>query len=290
MTQLIRSVELSPGLYVVATPIGNLRDITLRALDTLASVDVIYAEDTRQTKRLLDAYAITASLKPYHDHNGAQMRPRILKEIEEGRAVALVSDAGTPLISDPGFKLVRELTDADHSVYPLPGPSAAIAALSAAGLPTDVFTFAGFLPPKSGQRQDRLRAFSAQKATLVLYETGPRLVDTLQDLVESCGGDIEVVLARELTKLFEEFRRGSAEDLLAALKDEPPPKGEIVLLISMTGEPAGEASQEQIDAYLREHLPKLGAKGAANEAARKYGKPKRELYARAVELQKSEEP
>lgn len=284
MTQLFRTVDLSPGLYVVATPIGNLRDVTLRALDTLASVDLIFAEDTRQTKRLLDAYGIDARLKPYHDHNGAQMRPVILSALEEGQAIALVSDAGTPLISDPGFKLIREVCEAGYKIIPLPGPSAAIAALSVAGLPTDVFTFAGFLPPKSGQRKEKLKGFAGHKTTLILYETGPRLGDTLTDIVEVFGADCDVVIARELTKLFEEVKRETASEAAARLEADGPPKGEIVLLISLTGE-EGEAGEVDIEGFLREKLPSLGAKGAANEAAKKFGLSKRELYALAVSLQ-----
>ena len=285
MTQHFRSVELSPGLYVVATPIGNLRDVTLRALDTLASVTTIFAEDTRQTKRLLDAYGIEARLKPYHDHNGAQMRPLILKALEEGEAIALVSDAGTPLISDPGFKLVREVCEAGHKIIPLPGPSAAIAALSVAGLPTDVFTFAGFMPPKSGQRKEKLKAYLGQKTTLILYETGPRLGDTLKDVADVLGAECDVVIARELTKLFEEVRRETAQAAAERLSNDGPPKGEIVVLISLTGTEGAGAAEMDVETFLSERLADLGAKGAANEAAKKFGLSKRELYAKAVALQ-----
>lgn len=285
MTQVFRTVDLSPGLYVVATPIGNLRDISLRALDTLASVDIIFAEDTRQTKRLLDAYGIDAQLKPYHDHNGAQMRPMVLKAVDDGKAVALVSDAGTPLISDPGYKLVREIGDAGGDVVPIPGPSAAITALSAAGLPTDMFTFAGFLPPKSGQRQEKLRDFAGQKLTLIFYETGPRLLAALEDVVSVFGPETEIAVARELTKMFEEITRETASDTVARLTASGPPKGEIVLMISLTGEEVSSASEADVDQYILDRLKPLGAKGAASEAARQFKLPKRELYARAVALQ-----
>lgn len=285
MTQLIRSVDLSSALYVVATPIGNLRDITLRALDTLSAVDVIYAEDTRQTRRLLDAYGLKTTLRTYHDHNGAQMRPLILKALEDGEAIALVSDAGTPLISDPGFKLVREVCEAGHKIIPLPGPSAAIAALSVAGLPTDVFTFAGFMPPKSGQRKEKLKAFLGQKTTLILYETGPRLGDTLKDVADVFGAECDVVIARELTKLFEEVRRETAQSAAERLSKDGPPKGEIVLLISLSGTEGDGAAEMDVETFLSERLADLGAKGAANEAAKKFGRSKRELYAKAVALQ-----
>ena len=286
VTQLIRTADLSPGLYVVATPIGNLRDITLRALDTLASVDLIFAEDTRQTRRLLDAYGLKATLKPYHDHNGAQMRPQIIAAIEEGKAVALVSDAGTPLISDPGFKLVREVQAGGYPVVPMPGPSALTAALSVAGLPTDTFIFAGFLPPRDKQRADRLRGFSGQRATLVIYETGNRLSDVVSSICEVFGETTELVMARELTKLFETIVHKPAGEFRDWLAEAGQQKGEIVLLISLTGDEQADASDEDIATYISDRLERLGAKGAANDAAAVFNKPKRELYALAVELQK----
>ena len=278
-------VNMKSGLYVVATPIGNLRDISLRALDILASVETIFAEDTRQTKRLLDAYGIDAQLKPYHDHNGAQMRPLVMKYVADGKAVALVSDAGTPLISDPGYKLVRDIGEAGGTVIPIPGPSAAITALSAAGLPTDMFTFCGFLPPKSGQRQEKLKSFAGQKLTLVFYETGPRLLAALEDIVTVFGAATEIAVGRELTKKFEEIIRQSASAAVERLEENGPPKGEIVLMISLTGEEGAPASEADIDHYITDRLASLGAKGAASEAAREFKLPKRELYARAVALQ-----
>ena len=286
MTQIIRSVDLSPGLYVVATPIGNLRDITLRALDTLAAADVVYAEDTRQTRRLFEAYGLKTPLRTYHDHNGAAMRPQILEDIESGKSVALVSDAGTPLISDPGFKLVREVAEAGYKVIPLPGASALTTALSVAGLPTDTFTFAGFLPPKSKQRQERLSDFMGQRTTLVFYETGPRIADAVTDIVHVYG-DVEIVMARELTKLFETIHRSSAITFADWLAAEPTPKGEIVLMIALTGEETdGRENEQSVEDFLLEQLKTKGAKDAAGEAARKFSKNKRELYALAVTLQK----
>ena len=278
----IRQETLPPGLYVVATPIGNLRDVTLRALDVLASADCVYAEDTRQTRRLLDAYGIRTVLKTYHDHNGAAMRPQIESEIEAGRSVALVSDAGTPLISDPGFKLVRDLRETGLQVTPIPGASALTAALSAAGLPTDTILFAGFLPPKSKARKSRLSELSGTDLTLVVYETGNRLKDTLRD-VDAVFGDPQIVMARELTKLFETFWSGKASGLIEALETDGPPKGEIVLLVSVETQTEA-ASQDEIDAFLKARLAADGAKGAANAAAAQFGLPKRDLYARAVTL------
>ena len=279
----MRKEELPSGLYVVATPIGNLRDVTLRALDTLASVDAIYAEDTRQTRRLLDAYGIRTPLRTYHDHNGAQMRPQIVSALEEGKALALVSDAGTPLISDPGFKLVRELRETEQSVIPVPGASALTAALCAAGLPTDTFVFAGFLPTKTSARTARLSQFKSTPGTLVFYETGNRLSDTLTDIV-SCLGNVDTVMARELTKMFETFRSSSAEDLIAFIAEDGPPKGEIVLMVHNDPERHAGASDEDIETYIAARLKSLGTKGAANEAADKFNRPKRDMYALATAI------
>lgn len=283
LTQFVQKVELPSGLYVVATPIGNLRDVTLRALDVLNSVDVIYAEDTRQTRRLMDAYGLKTPLRTYHDHNGAQMRPVILSDIEKGHAVALVSDAGTPLISDPGFKLVRELRAHDCKVVPIPGASALTAALSAAGLPTDVFTFAGFMPAKSAARKRKLETFKSFETTLVLYETGNRLADVVADIGEVFG-DVELVMARELTKLFETFVSGTVTEFKTFLEEGGTPKGEIVLLISLENTADANASEDDIEAFLRANIEEQGVKSAANEAAALFNRPKRDMYALANAL------
>ncbi len=201
--------KAAPGLHLVATPIGNLGDITLRALQTLAGVDVIACEDTRITRRLTERYAITAQLKQYHEHNAEAARPKILEALAAGGSVALVSDAGTPLISDPGFKLVREVCAAGHAVYALPGPSSVLAALSVAALPTDRFFFEGFLPPKSAARRTRLTELARIDATLVMFESGNRVQDTLAELAEIMGGR-EAAICRELTKLHEEISRAHA--------------------------------------------------------------------------------
>src|ERR1700728_4702456 len=222
--------RLDPGLHIVATPIGNLGDITLRALATLAGADVIACEDTRVTRKLLDRYAITTPLTPYHDHNAAKARPALLRRLGEGAAIALVSDAGTPLVSDPGFKLVRAAQEVGHLVTALPGPSALLAALTVAGLPTDQFLFAGFLPPKSAARRARIAELARIPSTVVLFETGPRVAAALADLAAGLGRR-EAALCRELTKLHEEVRHGD----LAALSqggEAEQPRGEIVLVIA----------------------------------------------------------
>src|SRR5579863_3642322 len=221
----------TPGLHIVATPIGNLGDITLRALATLAGADAIACEDTRVTHKLLERYGIVRPLTPYHEHNAAKARPMLLRRLTEGAAIALVSDAGTPLISDPGYKLVRAAQDAGHRVTALPGASAVMAALAVAGLPTDQFLFAGFLPPKEAARGARIAALARIPATLVLFETGPRLAATLADLAHGLGGQREAALCRELTKLHEEIRRGELARMAETYADQPP-RGEIVLVIA----------------------------------------------------------
>jgi len=206
-SHVLTAPKAVPGLYLVATPIGNLGDITLRALETLAGVDIIACEDTRMTRRLTERYAITAQLKPYHEHNAALARPKILERLAQGASIALVSDAGTPLISDPGFKLVREVCAAGHSVIALPGPSSVLAALSVAALPTDRFFFEGFLPPRETARRARLTELSRIDATLVMFESGNRVQDTLADLA-GIMGDRDAAICREMTKLHEDIKRG----------------------------------------------------------------------------------
>lgn len=273
------SPHLEAGLYVVATPIGNLRDITLRALDVLGGVDLLLAEDTRVTQKLLDAYGLRPRRASYHDHNGDAMRPVVLAALARGEAVALVSDAGTPLISDPGFKLVRAAAAAGHRIFPIPGPSAVLAALSVAGLPTDRFLFAGFPPAKAGQRAAFFADLQSLDATLVFYETGPRLAASL-DAMSTAFGAREAVIARELTKMFEEVRRGPLAELAASA---PAPKGEIVVLI---GPPqAREAPTEDVlDQVLLGLLENHGVKDAAAIAAAQLAIPRRDAYARALHL------
>jgi 16S rRNA (cytidine1402-2'-O)-methyltransferase len=274
----------APGLYLVATPIGNLGDMTVRALETLAGVDIICCEDTRITRRLIERYAISAQLKPYHEHNAEAARPQILARLGQGGSVALVSDAGTPLISDPGFKLVREACAAGFSVFALPGPSSVLAALSVAALPTDRFFFEGFLPAKETARKARLAELARIDATLVLFESGNRVQDSLRDLAELMGRR-EAAICRELTKLHEEVKRASLSDL--ALEAESlETRGEFVLVI---GPPAADSlamTPDALDQLLRGQLAHHSVKDAVAHAVEVSGRPRREIYARALELAK----
>ena len=283
--QAIDVAKLAPGLHIVATPIGNLGDITLRALDALAGADLIACEDTRVTRKLLDRYGIARPLTPYHEHNAAKARPALLRRLAEGAAVALVSDAGTPLISDPGYKLVRAAQDAGHSVTALPGASAVMAALTVAGLPTDQFLFAGFLPPKEAARRARIAELARIPATLVLFETGPRLAAALADLAAGLGGQREAALCRELTKLHEEIRRGEIAALGQAYANDTP-RGEIVLVIAppQAIEPVGAAETETM---LQQALQRVSLKDAVAEVADATGLPRREVYQRALALSKA---
>jgi 16S rRNA (cytidine1402-2'-O)-methyltransferase len=280
--QRIAAPALAPGLHLVATPIGNLADISLRALRTLAAADAILAEDTRVTRKLVSHYGIGAPLVAYHEHNAAEMRPKVLARLERGAALALVSDAGTPLVSDPGFKLVRAVLDAGFAATAVPGASAVLGALSVAGLPTDRFFFEGFLPTKSAARHARLEALTGIPSTLVLFETAPRLAAALADLAEVLGARPAAV-ARELTKVFEEVRRGSLQELAAHYAAAPRPKGEIVLVVGPPAE-AAAASTEDTDTMLRAALERLSVKDAAAEIARASGRGRREVYARALQL------
>jgi 16S rRNA (cytidine1402-2'-O)-methyltransferase len=273
---------LPPGLYLVATPIGNLADITLRALATLARADVLYCEDTRHSGTLLANYAIARPLRPYHEHNAQRERPRVLAELAAGKAVALISDAGTPLVSDPGYKLVREVIAAGHRVVALPGPSAPLAALASAGLPTDTFLFAGFLPPRSGARRTRLAELKGVPATLILFEAPSRLAESLAD-VAAVLGPREAVVARELTKFYEEVRRGSPEDL-ARWAAEASPKGEMVVLV---GPPLPTAvTDADIAAKLTPMLPVMSLSDAAKAAAEALGVAKSRVYEIGVALKR----
>jgi 16S rRNA (cytidine1402-2'-O)-methyltransferase len=273
-----------PGLYLVATPIGNLGDITLRALETLAGVDIIACEDTRITRRLTERYAISAQLKPYHDHNAEAARPKILQWLAEGAAIALVSDAGTPLISDPGFKLVREVAAHGHAVIALPGASSVLTALAVAALPTDRFFFEGFLPPKEAARRARLAELARIDATLVLFESGNRVQDALADLARFMGSR-NAAVCRELTKLHEEVRRAPLSEL-AQGAGELETRGEFVLVI---GPPAADTpimAEGALDDLLRSQLELGSVKDAVAHAVELSGRPRREVYARALELAK----
>jgi 16S rRNA (cytidine1402-2'-O)-methyltransferase len=284
---LLTAPKAVPGLHLVSTPIGNLGDITLRALETLAGVDIIACEDTRITRRLTERYNIAALLKPYHEHNAALARPKILQRLAEGASIALVSDAGTPLISDPGFKLVREVCAAGHQVIALPGPSSVLAALAVAALPTDRFFFEGFLPPKQTARRARLTELARIDATLVLFESGNRVGDSLRDLAEIMGAR-DAASCRELTKLHEEVRRAALSEL-AGSADALETRGEFVLVIGPPAASAQIMAQHELDDVLRSALKRDSLKDAVAHAVEVSGRPRREVYARALELAKDDE-
>jgi 16S rRNA (cytidine1402-2'-O)-methyltransferase len=278
--------SLTAGLYLVATPIGNLRDITLRALETLAAADVIACEDTRVTHKLLDHYGLTTPLTPYHEHNAAAARPKLLARLVAGEAVALVSDAGTPLVSDPGFKLVRDAREAGHAVIAVPGASAALAALVVAGLPTDRFFFEGFLPAKDGARRTRIAELSPIPATLILYESGPRIARTLGALADGLGSR-DAAVCRELTKLHEEVRRGDLSALARAYDEGAETRGEFVIVIAPPEADATAPSDDDVDALLLQALQHASVKDAVSDVAAATGRPRREIYRRALALNES---
>lgn len=280
---LVAARPLEPALYLVATPIGNLGDITLRALETLAGADVLACEDTRVTRVLLDRYGIATRPHAYHEHNADEVGPKLVAALDEGRSVALVSDAGTPLVSDPGYRLGQLALAAGHRVVPIPGASAPLAALVGSGLPNDAFLFAGFLPTKDKARRDRLGELSTVPATLVFFESPHRIGATLAAAADVLGADRPAAVCRELTKTFEEFRRGTLAELAAHYAANPQVKGEIVLVV---GPPAERAPPEaaDVDAILSLLIRDMSAGKAATEAARQTGMPRRELYQRLLEL------
>jgi len=273
-----------PGLYLVATPIGHLGDITLRALETLAGVDIIACEDTRITRRLTERYAISGLLKQYHEHNAALARPKILEKLAQGASIALVSDAGTPLISDPGFKLVREVCAAGHAVIAIPGASSVLTALSVAALPTDRFFFEGFLPSKQQARRTRLSELAKIDATLIMFESGNRIADTLGDLA-GIMGERDAAICRELTKLHEEIKRAPVAEL-AKTADTLETRGEFVLIVGPPPADALTMAPQDLDDLLRSSLIRDSVKDAVAHAVELSGRPRREVYARALELAK----
>jgi len=276
---------LPAGLYIVATPIGNLGDISLRALATLARADLIYCEDTRHSRTLLAHFAITRPLRAYHEHNAERERPRLLGELKAGRSVALISDAGTPLISDPGYKLVREALAAGIRVTSLPGASALTAALSCCGLATDTILFAGFLPPKESARRTRLAELAAYPATLVVFEAPSRLAACLGDIAAAMP-ERPAAVARELTKLHEEVRTGLASDL-AEWAAQSPPRGEMVIVVGPP--PAAPAvADTAIAAHLESLLPRMSVRDAAKATAEALQVSKARAYALALTLRKNE--
>jgi 16S rRNA (cytidine1402-2'-O)-methyltransferase len=278
---------LAAGLYLVATPIGNLGDISLRALETLAGAGTIACEDTRVSHKLLDRYGIAASLTPYHEHNAAAARPKLIERMKAGSSVALISDAGTPLISDPGYKLVRAAQAEGIAVTAIPGASSVLAALNIAGLPTDRFFFEGFLPPKQQARRTRIGELARIPATLVLFETGPRLADVLVDLSEVLGPR-EAAICRELTKLHEEMRRDALPALASHYAEGGETRGEFVIVIAPPDENALAPSAEDVDNLLRQTLSDTTLKDAVAIVADATGQPRREIYQRALALAKSD--
>ena len=280
---VIPARPLEPALYLVATPIGNLSDITLRALETLAGADVLACEDTRVTRVLLDRYGIVNRPYAYHEHNADEAGPRLIAALDAGRSVALVSDAGTPLVSDPGYRLALSAIEAGHRVVPIPGASAPLAALVGSGLPNEAFFFAGFLPSKDKARRDRLAELASVPATLLFFESPHRIAATLVAAADVLGQGRPACVCRELTKTFEEFRRGPLGDLAAHYGDGHTVKGEIVFVIGPPGEaPAPEAAD--VDRLLTVLVKDMSAGKAATEAARRTGLPRRELYQRLIDL------
>ena len=279
----IEAPRIEPALYIVATPIGNLRDMTIRGLETLAACDVIACEDTRVSRKLLTHYGIRSRLVTYHEHNADRQRPYLLETLAAGKSVALISDAGTPLLSDPGYRLVADMLAADHRVVPVPGASAMLSALVGAGLPTDQIHFAGFLPHKAGARDRKLMDLATVPGTLVFYESPRRLDATMAAMALALGGAREAVVARELTKKFEEFRRGSLSELAEFYADADAPRGEAVVLVGPAVET--EPDEADIDAMIRtgleagQHIKQLSA-----DIAMRIGLKKNEIYKRAQEI------
>lgn len=278
-----RKNEVSSGLYLVSTPIGNLGDITLRALDILAMCDRVVCEDTRVSGKLLDYFGIKKPLMPYNDHNAAKQRGPLLKALKDGECIAFISDAGTPLVSDPGYKLVRECLAEEIAVTAIPGANAPLPALLLSGLPSDNFTFAGFLPPKETARRKFLKEFENLPSTLIVFDTGPRILSSLKDIQHTLG-EREVAVARELTKLHEDVRRGLVSDLIERYEAESEPKGEIVVVIGRGS--AKEMSDDDIRRELRLALVKMSTKEAASVIAEMSGRPRKEIYAMALKIGK----
>lgn len=278
----IAARPLKSALYLVATPIGNLADITLRALETLAAADIVACEDTRVSRVLLDRYGIRRRTTAYHEHNAGEAGPKLIAALQAGQSVALISDAGTPLVSDPGYRLVGEALDLGIRVVPIPGPSAPLAALTASGLPSDAFLFAGFLPVKTGQRLTRLVALKAVPATLIFFESPRRLADSLAAMVEALGGERKAAIGRELTKTFEEMRTGTLQTLADHYAAADTPKGEIVVCVG----PAEARAEEpaDVDRLLLSLAAEMPASKAAAEAAKMTGGQKQALYRRLLEL------
>jgi 16S rRNA (cytidine1402-2'-O)-methyltransferase len=271
---------LAPGLYLIATPIGNLRDVTIRALETLAAADLICCEDTRVTSKLLNRYSIARPLKPYHDHNAAKVRPGLIDLLRNGASIALVSDAGTPLISDPGYKLVVEVIDQAIHIEAIPGPSAPIVAAAVSGIPVDRFLFAGFLPSKSAERRRMLEELRHVPSALIAFDSAGRIAESLKD-IEAVLGDRPIAIARELTKLHEEVIRGTAHEVMESLAARQSLKGEITIVIAPPAA-AKPVSAADLEHALHAALEKVSPAKAAALIAKQYGASRKELYALAL--------
>jgi 16S rRNA (cytidine1402-2'-O)-methyltransferase len=264
------------GLYIVATPIGNLKDITIRALEVLKAADLIACEDTRTSGKLLSFYGIKANLTSYHDHSGENKRQQIIEQLQNGKIVALISDAGTPLISDPDYKLVKAVADLGIKIFPIPGASSVVAALSVSGLPSDRFLFSGFLPNKAGARNKEITELASINSTIILFESVHRLKETLIALSEMMGEQRQAVIARELTKLYEELRRGNLQELANYYKNAAEPKGEVVIIIAPPI--AKEVNKSDINQLIKESLPTMSVKDASSHIAKITGVSKQEIY------------
>ena len=276
-----KATPMKPGFYLVATPIGNLRDITFRALDVLSSADLIVCEDTRVTGKLMSAYGFKKKMQVYNDHSTDYQRGALIEIVQSGQSIAVLSDAGTPLVSDPGYKLVRAAIEQELYVTSVPGPNAALSALQLSGLPTDQFSFLGFLPPKSTARQTALKKWQDTPGTLIIYETGPRLIDSLQDM-RAALGNRDAAVMRELTKMYEETQRGTLSDLILHYTNEGTPKGEIVVTL---GQALAEiVSTESIERQLQKALETMSVRDAAEVVAQATGKPKKTIYTLALKL------
>ena len=271
---------LAPGLYVVATPIGNLGDMTLRALATLAAAETVLCEDTRTSAKLMERFAIKTRLSPYHEHNAQKARPHILEKLQQGATFALISDAGMPLVSDPGYRLVKEAVELGIPVTACPGPSAVLTGLALSGLPTDRFLFAGFVPQKQGERKRLFEEFAKLKATLIFFESPHRIIETLQDLSTALPGR-HVAVTRELTKLHEEVLRGSAAEIASRLEARPSVKGEITLLVGPQEE-EDEISEADLDAAITQALVEMPASKAASEVAKRFNLNRSDIYQRIL--------
>ncbi len=272
---------MKPGFYLVSTPIGNLRDITFRALDVLSSVDIIICEDTRVTGKLMNAYGFKKKMQVYNDHSTDHQRENLIIAVKTGKSVAVLSDAGTPLVSDPGYKLVRDAVAGGVYITSVPGPNAALPALQLSGLPTDQFSFLGFLPPKTTARQAALKKWEAAPGSLIIYETGPRLIDSLQDMRIALG-DRQAAVVRELTKMYEEVQRGTLSDLIVHYTKVGAPKGEIVVTLGCAV--AELISTESIEKQILSALKSMSVRDAAEMVSQATGKPRKTIYTLALKI------